>query len=180
MFKAHAKRSAFTYVLSNRILDQLDRFPRAYYLFLKVRHGRKAWHHRVVSKKHRITIEAFPRSGSSFAVQAFLSANSFADGCVATHMHRSSHVIISNKYKVPTVVFYREPGPAVKSLLAMFIEQGDLPDLTESQIKSCLMENINRYINFYTRLEDVSGILFIPFEKVINDFGQVIVNINDF
>lgn len=176
ILKPYGKRSLGVYSLAAWIADLLDQWPALYTSLMKLRHTKI--HHRFVSSDHVAVIEAFPRSGSSFAHRAFESANPNARHKIASHVHRSSQVVRATGFGVPCVVLVREPRQAVVSLLALAVQTDQIEMPTTSQARKYTLVTLRRYIKFYQRIEDLSGILVVGFDEVIADFGKVIGRLN--
>ena len=158
--------------------DTIDVWPAAYLNLQKFRQRKASSKHRIISKAHHLVIEAFPRSGSSFAHRAFLNANPTSRHRVATHLHRSSQILRAEKLGVPILVIVREPEAAVKSLLALTVMKAQLPALDGAEQRSCLNELLLRYARFSERIMPVQNMVVASFESVTSDFGRVIERVN--
>lgn len=119
----------------------------------------------LVRRSNDIVIEGYPRSGNSFAVQAFQWMNSGAR--VAHHLHAPVQVSRGVSYGVPIVVLLRNPEDAVASALV------------QAPFKS-LRESLKEWIAFYTVvLRERPRLVLAPFEEVTSDFGSVIRRVNE-
>lgn len=178
MLKPYSQRGPRTYVIANRLADALDRFPAAYMAVQRIRQRGRHGAHRLVTPDHHLVIEAFPRSGSSFAQMAFVQANPDSARRVATHIHRSAQVLTAARLKVPVLVLVRPPEATVTSLLAMGIQKGQLPQMAADDLRACIGETLRRYVNFHSRIEPVDAMVIARFEDVIADYGQIIGALN--
>ena len=176
MFKPYGKRTPFGFIMASRISDLLDGWPSVYMTLQKLRlkHAR----HRIIEPGHRLVIEAFPRSGSSFAHRAFTASNPQDGQLVATHMHRAAQVVQASRLGIPTLILVRAPRDAVSSLLALAIEKGQLPELEVSEAERCLSVTLLRYARFYERISDLPGLTIAGFGEVTRDLGRVIARVN--
>jgi len=176
MFKPYGTRSALAFAIASRVSDALDRWPALYLALLRLR--LTATRHRIVTADHVLALEAFPRSGSSFSLQAFDQANPDAHRRVASHVHRSSQVIRAARLGLPTLVLVREPRAAITSLLALGIQQGQLVVTAPADARRCMAATLLRYAVFHERVLDLPGVLVAGFEEATGDLGQVIERMN--
>jgi hypothetical protein len=176
MFEPYGTRSALAFAIASRVSDELDRWPKLYLALLHLRLNETR--HRIVTPDHVLTLEAFPRSGSSFSHQAFEQANPDAHRRIASHIHRSSQVINSVHLGIPTLVLVREPRAAVTSLLALGIQNSQLVVRTPAETRLCMAAALRRYSVFHERLVGVPGVLIAGFEEATTDLGQVIRRLN--
>lgn len=176
MFKPYAKRSTFEYITAAWVSDIIDSWPSLYMglLHARIRNAR----HRIVSPRHALTIEAFPRSGSSFTHQAFERANPETHHRIASHIHRSSQVLRSAALGLPTLIIARKPRDAVTSLLALAVQEGQLVIPSPKEASRCMKVTLNRYAAFYERTKGVPGIMVVGFDEVTGDLGSVILRLN--
>lgn len=163
--------------LHNKLL--LDRFPVLYLGLLRLSrrcHWSREW---IVGRDTEIVIEGFPRSGNSFALSAFKSANPQVKR-IATHVHMASQVVRAAQLQVPCVMLIRQPLEAVCSLLALSVQLGDLPaDTPDSSLGERLARLFDYYRLFHQRTWPVrEAVLPAPFEVVTQDFGHVIDALN--
>jgi hypothetical protein len=119
-----------------------------------------------VSGETDIVIEGYPRSGNTFAITAFGSAQSRAVR-VAHHEHAAAQVIAAARAGTPTLVLIREPEDAVLSLI---IQQ---PHLS-------LRQALRAYVRFYRPLvPHRDRFVLATFHEVTTDFGAVTRRVND-
>jgi hypothetical protein len=119
----------------------------------------------VVQGETVLTIEGYPRSGNSFAVQAFKSGQP-RPLRIAHHLHVPAQVIQSVRFGIPTCVLIRKPEDTIRSLILKY------PMLPP---KAALLG----YAIFYeTCFEYRQGFVTALFEQVISDFGTVIDHLN--
>ena len=113
-----------------------------------------------------IVIEGFLRSGNTFSVAAFTVANG-PQVHVGRHLHSPAHVLRAVRLGIPTVVLVREPRPAVLSYLIR------RPTLTPHDAAL-------EYLDFYRTAWPVrSGFVTAPFDRVVSDFGAVLLEVNE-
>lgn len=176
MFKPYGKRSVVGYTTASRLSDILDRFPTVYSGIQRIR--LKHAHHRMVGPSTPLVLEAFPRSGSSFAHRAFVFSNPSCAKRIATHMHRATQIIVASRLQIPSLILVRHPREAVTSLIALAIHNGMLPMLDDKEARQCLRASLLRYALFHERIEDLPDLVVAGFEEVTNDFGKVISRVN--
>jgi hypothetical protein len=112
-----------------------------------------------------MVIEGFPRSGNTFAVEAFKQAQQDRVR-IASHVHLPAQVIRAARWRIPTLVLIREPTDAVVSLL-----------IREPEI--ALSQALKSYVSFYeTLIEYRNAYVLGTFEDVINDYGGLIKQVN--
>ena len=120
----------------------------------------------IVNQDCALVIDAFPRSGSTFAVYAFHLAQQGHPVKVACHLHVPAHIIRACKLNVPSLVIIRDPKEAVSSAI-----------IREPYLS--IKEYLLRYKSFYTRLESCRGQFFLAhFDQVVNHFDEVIYKLN--
>lgn len=111
-----------------------------------------------------IVIEGFPRSGNTFAVDAFRLAQG-RDVLMANHLHAEAQILRGIKLKIPVIVLVRHPVDAITSLL--YRNAGSARQYAK------------RYIRFYTRVLLVcEQVVLADFSQVVEDFGEVIHLVN--
>ena len=172
-------RSVQTYLRMQRISQTLQHWPRLYIEVQKLRHRKKI--DRIVTRQHALMIEGFPRSGNSFAVQAFKQANPELVGRIATHLHTSAHIIRATQLGVPGMVLVRDPTAAVTSMVALGTQTGrlDLSGASHSNKDALIAQVTRRYTAFHENLLDLSDrLMIVRFEDVTTDFGAVIDALN--
>jgi hypothetical protein len=118
-----------------------------------------------VTPNTQLVIEGFPRSANSFAVFALQFVN--PNIRLAHHLHVPAQIIQAVKWKVPTLVLVRNPKDAVASLCLRN------PDCS-------LLRALKSYILFYQTIQSYqSNYVIGTFEDIIQDYSQVIKQVND-
>lgn len=118
-----------------------------------------------VTKKTKLVIEGFPRSGNTFAVTAFRMAQT-SDVVIGHHLHASAQIVAAVRCGIPCLVLVRNPRDAVLSFLVR------APWLTARLA-------LQQYIHFYSQIEPMQNQYVIAtFEQIISNFGLVIEQIN--
>jgi hypothetical protein len=169
--------SVQTYLRNQRISETLQRWPWLYTEVQKTRHRRKGFVRRIVTRNHAIMIEGFPRSGTSFAVQAMQSANPALVGRIATHLHTSAHLIRATQLAVPGMVLVREPAAAITSMIALGIQTGrlDLDTANNTEKAAVIAQATRRYAALHQTLLGLRDqLMIVRFEDATADFGAVI------
>lgn len=126
-------------------------------------------------------IEGFPRSGTSFAVQAMLQANPDLKGRIATHIHTTPHLIRATQLRVPGMVLIREPASAVPSMAALGIQTGklNLASASDAEIAEVIAQITRRYVAFHTLLNNLQNeLMIVRFEQATTNFGVVVDRFN--
>lgn len=146
------------FALSNRI----SCLPRLYMPLERLRRRRVQ---NLVSKETQITIEGFPRSGTSFAVRAFQQAN--PDARIAHHKHAAAQIIASVGFGLPTLLVIREPEDALRSLL---VRRAELtPEVA-----------LKAWVRFHHAVaEHRDQIVVGTFQQITTDFGAVTRLVNE-
>ena len=120
----------------------------------------------VVTRNTDLVIEAFPRSGNTFAVQAFLSSQQ-KPVRLAHHLHAPSQIKRATRYRVPALVILRNPKDAVLSFV-----------IKEPVV--CVADALQSWIRFYKTIAAIHGDFVISrFEDITADFGAIIKVVND-
>jgi len=115
--------------------------------------------------RSEMVIEGFPRSGNTYFVEAFVTAQD-RPVRIAHHSHSQSQVIRAVAHGTPTCVLIRHPADAVRSMLVR------RPELTSSLV-------LRAYYQFYSDLDEYRDHLYLaPFERVITDLSSVVSGIN--
>jgi len=141
----------------------LGQHPWLYFALQRFRSSRR---HLLVTKDTEIVIEGYPRSANTFAVAAFLVAQG-RPVKIARHLHVPAQVIQAVRWGIPTVVLIRSPQEAVLSLLVRE------PHLSAERA-------LQDYITFYRKIAPYrEGFIIAPFDEVTNNFGQVILRVNE-
>lgn len=136
--------------------------PTVYYATHRLR-GRPS--DMAVNRDTQLVIEGFPRTGNTFAVTAFQSAQPGPVN-VAHHLHAQAQIIRAAHWRVPCLTLVRTPVDAV---LSMRIR---LPQFSTAQA-------LRYYASFYetaTRYRD--SYVLGRFEEVTTNFGRVIERVN--
>jgi hypothetical protein len=154
-----AKRRRYTKCISAIVGNH----PRLFYPLYRLLEGSRPTC--VVRGETVLTIEGYPRSGNTFAVQAF-KIGQHRPLRIAHHLHVPAQVIHSVRCGIPTCVLIREPEDTIRSLLLKY------PMLPP---KVALLG----YARFYETCYDYrQRFVTALFEQVICDFGAVIEQIN--
>ena len=125
-----------------------------------------ALRHTVVTPHTNLLIEGYPRSGNTFARNAFLLAcdNRFT---VTSHLHLIASVRRAIRLNKPVLILIRDPIDAVASYC---VYRG-----RRFPAKQGLVE----YVQFYRFvLENKPHLVVATFTEVTEAFGQVIANVN--
>ncbi|MGH7145589.1 MAG: hypothetical protein ACREJ2_15875 [Planctomycetota bacterium] len=141
------------------------RYPSLYlpYVDYRWRHDRQAC--RVVTRAAQIVIDAFPRSGNTFATMAFQMSQP-QPVQIAHHIHAPAQIIRGIQLRLPTLCIIRDPVDAVLSLLIKV--ERYLPQ-----------DAFSFYCKFYTPLLPLHDrFVMATFEQVTSDFGAVIGRVN--
>jgi hypothetical protein len=118
-----------------------------------------------VDRSTELTLEAFPRSGNTFAYEAFTRAQA-SPVRVAHHSHAPAQVIRAVRLGIPVCVIIRPAKDAVASLL-----------IREPLIG--VRQAVNAWLSFYETLAPLNQSLIIAtFDQVTSDFGLVVERIN--
>ena len=115
----------------------------------------------------QLVIESFPRSGSMFAISAFLLAQ---PGHVETahHVHAPAQVLEAVHRAIPALVVVRPPSEAIPSFCLRY------PEVSVDRA-------LRSYVAFHEPLRPVLGRLIVAtFAQLISDFGLVIRRVNSF
>jgi hypothetical protein len=124
-------------------------------------------HGEVVEKSTDIVMEAFVRSGLSFAVAAFRLAQEPRAMRIAHHTHSPSTLIDGIRHGVPSLLIVRNPKDAAMSYVIK------TPDAS-------IGGTLRGYVRFHRPLLDRRSELVIgTFEQVTGDLGSVIRRLND-
>lgn len=161
--------------------ELLERWPETYRLIMLLRHRNSPFVRRLVSPRHDIVIEGFPRSANSFAHRAFMFANGWQDPRVATHVHSPAQIVLGARWEVPVLMLIREPSNAIVGWLAFAHQFGrfDLQKLDISVRRRWVDYQTRRYARFYeTANLYATDLVLSRFEDTITDFGAVITRVN--
>jgi hypothetical protein len=123
-------------------------------------------HGTVVGDGTELVIEAFPRSGMTFAIVAFEMAQP-REVEVACHVHAPAQVIAAVRRRVPALVLVREPEPTILSFVIRH------PHVTMRQA-------LRAYVRFHAPLLRYRDAFVVgSFDDVTTDLGAVIRRVND-
>ncbi|MGH7453203.1 MAG: hypothetical protein ACRENG_17770 [bacterium] len=147
--------------LKHWIRIALGPYPRLFFPLARFKEGHRA----AVGKDTELIIEGFPRSGNSFAVNAFQMVQP-RPVRLAHHIHAPAQVISAARRDLPILVLAREPVAAASSLVIRH------PYIS---IRMALYE----YIRFYKTIAPYRDKFVVGlFDQVTNDYGEVIKRIN--
>lgn len=146
----------------NRVRRKINRYPAVYNTFSHMRPSRR---NRLATRRSTIVIEGFPRSGNTYAVAAFVTANP-GTAHIARHLHAPAHVDRAVRYGLPTLVLIRHPVEACSSYLIR------RPALT-------VTEALREYIDFYSAVcRYRQAVVVGDFPILISDYGAIIRRLN--
>ena len=118
-----------------------------------------------VAPETDLVIEAFPRSGNTFAVEAFTRSQPVPVR-VAHHFHAPAQVLRAARLGVPALVIIRPPRDAVLS----FVIREPVVSIAQA---------LRAWLIFYETLSRApSGYMVATFDEVTTDFGEVIQRVN--
>jgi hypothetical protein len=147
--------------LKHWIRIALGPYPRLFFPLARFKEGHRA----AVGKDTELVIEGFPRSGNSFAVNAFQMAQPRLVR-LAHHIHAPAQVILAARRGLPILVLVREPVAAVSSLVIRH------PYIS-------MRMALHEYIRFYETIAPYRDKFVVGlFGQVTNDYGEVIKRIN--
>lgn len=119
----------------------------------------------VIGTRTELVIDAFTRSGVTFALFAFHLAQP-RPVRTAHHTHAAVHLVEAVHRDVPAMLIVRDPEDAILS--AMIRE----PYVTPST-------GLRAYTRFHRRLVPYrGGLLVVDFRRIMADFGSVILDLN--
>lgn len=140
------------------------KYPRLYAALLKLKPNDELGA-RLAGPHTDIVIDAFPRSGNTFAYFAFQMSQK-REMNVGHHAHAPSQFVLAERYRVPSVLIVRAPEDAVCSFV-----------LREKVIS--LRQALRMWINFHESVLPYKEVIVISsFEDAITDFGAVIRKVN--
>ena len=144
-----------------RTRQRISRIP---WLYCPLARMRRPQH--FINRHSDIVIEGFPRSGNTFATQAFRLSQP-RPMTVASHMHVPIQVSLAVRWGIPCILLVREPEAAVVSYVLFH------PHLT---VNEALFE----YSRFYRELSPhIDGVVVADFSLVTSDFGAVVDRVNE-
>jgi hypothetical protein len=149
--------------ISYRVRYFVNAYPIVYMPIVRYHHRHSV--DRVVDGETDLVIEAFGRSGTTFANFAFLSAQTRRVRTVH-HTHAAAQVITAVKKKVPTLVIVRQP------------EAVALSHMVRHQVYA--RPTLVAWIRFHERLlSRRRGIVFCSFDELTHNFAPVIQRLNE-
>ncbi|MFW6086488.1 MAG: hypothetical protein ACODAG_04730 [Myxococcota bacterium] len=161
------------YVFRQELRSVVTSFPAIY---LPLARMQRETGSQAVGAHTDIVIEGFPRSGNSFVVDAFLSAQR-RPVTVAHHLHAAAQIVEGARRRLPTLVLIREPEEAVVSFKALQL-QASRRDRGHP-IATSLRLLFRSYARFYRRVWPCRDqVVIAPFNDVIRDLGAVIQRVN--
>lgn len=120
---------------------------------------------REVRADTKVVIEAFPRSGNTFAYMAF-KLSQVVPIEVAHHTHAPSQVVRAVRLNIPTLIIVRRPADAVASFCIREPEIG-------------VRQALRAWLRFYAPLVPLRHKLAVEsFEQVTINFGTVVKRLN--
>lgn len=121
----------------------------------------------MVTRRTRITIEAYPRSANTYAVYAFRYSNpDIGWNEIGHHLHVQAQILRSIDYGIPVLLLIRHPREAVRSLV---VRHRFIP------VDEALVD----YTRFYTDLYPLRDhFVIVDFETAITDMGGAIDKLN--
>lgn len=121
---------------------------------------------RLVSPETELVIEGFPRSGNSYAVNAFAWAQG-REVRIANHIHAPCQALMGLRLGKPVCLLIRDPRDAIPAFVAK------MPHLSARDIA-------RGYLIYYRALVPLKDqIVVATFDQVTADFGAVISRINE-
>ena len=164
------------YLLQHRIKSWLQRCPKLYINLQLFRYRGQRYQRKIVTSNTDIVIEGFPRSANSFSVKAFKFANGEDTYKIATHLHAYPQIVMGVKYKIPTLVLVREPFACIASYAALRAQNYGVNKFNRGHNIKWLLDD---YVNFYEALLPYkSEVCVAHFKEVLEDYGQVLKNLN--
>jgi hypothetical protein len=140
----------------------VNAYPAVYLPLARVRHRDNP--DCPVSRDTELVLEAFGRSGSTFALYAFRLAQP-REVRVAHHQHASAQVITAVRWGIPTIVIVRPPVDSVLSHMA----RHRVPARAALQA----------WIRFHGRILPYrEGFVVTSFDEMTQDFGAVVGRAN--
>jgi hypothetical protein len=157
-----ARTTARTKEMYYRFRYFISGYPLLYMPLVRYQHRYKL--DRVVTPETDLVIEAFGRTGTTFANYAFLSAQTRRVRTVH-HTHAAAQVIAAVKMKIPTLVIVRDPLEVTLSHMVRH----------HVSARPALLA----WIHFHRRVSTVrEGVVLCSFEQMTKNFTPVIERIN--
>ena len=146
-----------------RIRNIISKYPS---LYLPLARGRLPDAY-LISAQTEIVIEGFPRCANSFAEAAFRISQPHAVP-MAHHAHAAAQVIAGIRRHIPTLVLFRDPEEAVRSLLML-----------RPHIYSAY-DGFREYLTFYeTVMPYRADFVLSSFQGTTKSFDKVIRRVNE-
>jgi len=173
------RRSVTRQVVMQRMGRVVEKLPRLYIAVQKLRSNRVHFAGHIVRKGDALLIDAFPRSGSSFALKAFRQSNPDIAHKIGTHMHSTAHVSEAVRLRIPALVLIRDPDQAIPSLLALGIQSKTVVPRTSKERLRATRLAIDRYVDFHSALLSMTeNVLVVDFSQITADYGSVLRQLN--
>lgn len=119
-----------------------------------------------VSRTTEIVIEGYPRSGNTFAVEAFRLAQGRQIE-IAHHLHAAAQIKRAARLDVPAVVLIREPSEAILSVMVR-------------DPHASVRWALRSYIRFYSAVVPfLEKTVVAPFATVTSDLASIIRMVNE-
>lgn len=113
----------------------------------------------------QVVIDGFPRSANSYAMFAFVVAAGSSVG-FSGHTHSPEALLMGRNMGIPALLTLRRPEDCARSLLQH--QTGIRPDSI-----------FDAWSGFHQPFrQNCDGILIVPFEAIVQDFGQVLALLN--
>jgi hypothetical protein len=152
-------------VLRYRFRTAVSHIPWAYFPMVKLKKGHGDAFE-TVSKSTELVIEAFPRSGNTFAVVA-LSLAQENQLRLAHHCHAPAQIIHATRLRKPALLIIRNPSDAVLSFVIRH------PEIS-------LEVSLKAWISFHSRvLPHLRNVVVAHFNQVTTNLGDVTARINN-
>ena len=139
-------------------------YPTVFLPYARRKYGRDI-DDRVVTRDTELVIEGFQRSGNTFAVVAFESAQP-RPVKTAHHMHAAAQIVAAARMGIPTLVLIRDPE---SSVLSHMVRE---PGISAGQA-------LGNWVRFYEHVIACRDrVVMAGFEHVTTDFGMVVREVN--
>ncbi len=149
-----------------KVRSWLRRSPRIYLPLVQFKHRPFDGSRKTLDHATELVIDAFPRSGNTFAVHAFLAAQ-HRPVKLAHHFHAPAAIIAAARLHIPVLTIVRQPKDAIISFLIYAASDR-------------LMRAIDEYIEFYRAVAARRDRVFVArFDSITSDFGQVLAAFNE-
>jgi len=140
---------------------------------------------RSVRRDTNLVIEGFPRSGNSYVME-IIRRRLKPGWHVAHHLHLPVQVELAVRWKLPTMVLFREPDEAIISLAALQYQAEshksklDSFDMTDMDLSLRLQDITIFYNQYYARILKLEPwFLIVPFSIVRHDFSLALNELNN-